>query len=246
MNIEFNNQLAIITGATRGIGKQIANDLLDAGATVLITGTNQEQIETLNKKAKPNCHYYCVDFKDSASTNDFIDILLSIDKIDICINNAGIIMTDPIDKAKPRDYNDIFSVNTKAPFLIINAVSQIMKKRNYGKIVNISSIFSAVSLAERSIYTSSKFALNGLTLTSALDLAQYNILVNSVSPGYTLTDMVEKTLSKNEISEISQKIPLGRLASTKEISRLVIFLASQMNSYITGQNIIIDGGYTCQ
>lgn len=247
MRIDFKNQTVLITGATRGIGRQLADDFAKLGARLILTGTRKDEIKTLNKLAQKNPEnkriYYCVDFTDSKSVNEFIKEIRKNKKIDICVNNAGINKIDYIDEARIKDWDDIMAVNLKAPFLIIREVSRIMKKNRYGRIVNISSIFGVISRPKRSIYSASKFGIRGLTVAASNELAQYNILVNAVSPGFVLTDLTRRILTKKEIVELKKRIPRGRLAAPEEISRVVLFLASPLNTYLTGQNIIVDGGY---
>ena len=122
-------------------------------------------------------------------------------------------------------------------------ISRKMKKNQYGRIVNISSIFGVISKAKRSIYTTTKFGLRGLTVTAAIELAPYKVLVNSVSPGFVLTELTKRMLSEEEIKALSGQVPLGRFAEVDEISRIVLFLASSLNTYLTGQNIVVDGGF---
>jgi len=118
-----------------------------------------------------------------------------------------------------------------------------MRRRGYGLIVNIGSIFGLVSRAERTFYSTTKFGIRGLTRGSALDLAGAGILVNTVSPGFVLTELTRRILSGQEMRELAQEVPLGRFAEPEEIARVVAFLASDLNSYITGQNIVVDGGF---
>lgn len=247
MNIDFRGQTALVTGATRGIGKQIADDLEALGADLILTGSNAEQIATLNREAeldgKCSKRYFAVDFSNKENTHDFLNQISKINKIDICINNAGINRINYIDETLLEDWHDIQAVNLEAPFLITRAVSKIMKANSYGRIVNIASIFGVISKAKRSLYSISKFGLRGLTVSSALDLAPYNILVNTVSPGFVQTELTERILSKDEMDKLAEQVPIGRFAQPEEISKAVLFLASSQNTYITGHNLIIDGGF---
>ena len=248
MKFDFTGKVALVTGATRGIGKQIAEDLETLGAELILTGTNRNEIEELNKQSalteQAKKRYFCVEFKCTETINEFVEELkLEYSKIDICVNNAGINKIDYIWETEQEDFENILSVNLAAPFMITREVSRMMKTNGYGRIVNISSIFGIISRVKRSMYSVSKFGLNGLTLASSNELAQYNVLVNAISPGFVLTDLTKSILSKNEIEELSKQVPIGRFAEPGEISKAVIFLASDMNTYISGQNIVVDGGY---
>ncbi len=247
MKIDFNGQVALVTGGTRGIGQQIAEDLFDLGANLILTGTNNKQIEELNRslpaEKRKRIKYIAADFKDSESIKKFTEELADYEKIDVCVNNAGINRINFIDETLLEDWDDILTVNLKAPFMIIRAIANTMKKNNYGRIVNIASIFGVVSRVKRSIYSTSKFGLRGLTVSVANELAKYNILINSVSPGFVLTELTKSILSAEEMEELALQVPVGRLATPDEISRVVIFLASSLNTYMAGQNIIVDGGF---
>jgi 3-oxoacyl-[acyl-carrier protein] reductase len=142
------------------------------------------------------------------------------------------------------DWDEMVEVNLTAPYKLIRAVSQIMINNEYGRIVNIASIFSVISKEKRSIYSATKFGIHGLTVGCSNDLSRYNILVNSVSPGFVLTDLTRKNLTEKEMTKLTSQIPMNRMAETTDISSVVIFLLSNLNMYLTGQNIIVDGGYT--
>ena len=239
MNINFKNQNVLVTGATRGIGRQIAEDMLSCGANVIVTGTSKLSLENLTDDFLK----FPVNFLNKKSSQDFIDFISS-KKIDVCINNAGINKIDEIENINKEDWDSIIEVNLSTPFKIIKEVSKSMKKNGYGRIVNISSIWGVISKEYRGPYSSSKFGLVGLTLATAAELAKYNILVNAVSPGFTLTDLTRNVLGQEEISKITQLIPAGRMGDPADISKVVMFIASRQNSYISGQNIIVDGGFS--
>lgn len=247
MKVDFHGQTVLITGATRGMGKQFADDFARLGADLILTGTNKEQIETLNREAKREGHltrkYHAVDFANAESTEAFVEAIGDYQKIDVCINNAGINRINFIDETLLDDWKEILAVNLEAPFLITQAVSQLMKKNGYGRIINIASIWGVISKAKRSVYTTTKFGLRGLTTTSAIELAPYNILVNSISPGFVLTELTKRILSDEEMQNLALQVPIGRFAEPDEISRVVLFLASSLNTYLTGQNIVVDGGF---
>jgi 3-oxoacyl-[acyl-carrier protein] reductase len=245
MQINFENKNVLITGATRGIGKSIAEEFEKAGANLLLTGTNINEIESLNGKLKEEDRkkYYALDLKNKSSIIDFIQSMKKIKKIDVLVNNAGINKINYIYDTIESDLDDILNVNIKAPFLLIKEISSLMKEQNYGRIINIASIFGTITREKRAAYTTSKAALIGLTKTASVDLAKYNILVNTVSPGFILTDLTKSILSESEIKELESKVPIGRFGKPDEIAKLVLFLSSELNTYLTGQNIIIDGGY---
>ena len=237
MKVDFTNQSALVTGGTRGIGKQIAEDLANLGAQVMITGTKEPR-----GKVPENTQFVPANFLDDESTQDFLG-LISKETFDVCINNAGINRIDPFCEVKQDDWDSIIKVNLTAPFKIQQAVAPSMVRRQYGRVVNIASVWSEISIPKRACYSSSKFGLRGLTLASAAELAQYNVLINAVSPGFTLTDLTKKILGPERMEEISQQIPMRRMAGVDEISRVVLFVASRLNTYISGQNIIADGGF---
>jgi len=248
MEIAFHNRTVLITGATRGIGKQLADDFQRLGANLILTGTRPDHIKKLNEDVQERSNgqkvkYLCADFSNKESLLDFIHEVRKYDTIDVCINNAGINRINYVYDASLTDWEDILNVNLRAPFAILHDVSQIMKKHGYGRIVNVGSIFGVVSKEKRAIYSSTKAGLVGLTRAAALDLAPYGILVNCVSPGFVLTDMTRRILTEAEIKDLAARVPLGRMAVPEDISRVIVFLSSDLNTYITGQNIVVDGGY---
>lgn len=247
MTFNFDGQVVLVTGATRGIGRQIAEDFGKLGARLLLTGSDPQQIQHLNRslsrETRKSVRYLCVDFTNAASTAAFLKQIEHLERIDVCVNNAGINRINLLAASRDKDWDDIMAVNLKAPFLLTRSVSRIMKNNGYGRIVNIASIFGIISREKRSIYSASKSGLLGLTVASSNELARHNVLVNAVSPGFILTDLTKKMLSKSERSDLAARVPVGRLALPAEISPVIVFLASRLNSYLTGQNIIIDGGY---
>lgn len=218
-------RIALVTGASRGIGAAIANKLIGLDYKVL-TPSRLELDLSLD---------YSVE-----------SYLAKLDEpIDTLINNAGINRIAKLENIQNEDVRDTLQINLLTPFRLIQFLAPQMKARKYGRIVNISSLWGVVSRDGRTSYSMSKTALNGMTRSLAVELAPFNILVNAVAPGYVMTDLTRQNNSPAEIEKISQSIPIQRLAKPEEIAGVVSFLCSEQNTYLTGQTIVVDGGYTC-
>ena len=245
MEESISRKVVIITGGTRGIGESLVESFLNSGFCVVATGSNKENLKKLNVQNKDkNLEYYHLDFLSKISVQSFIKKINKYEKVDVLINNAGINKIDFIDDISEKDWDSINMVNLKGPFLLARVISKKMKKYKSGKIINIASVFSMQSREKRASYSASKWGLIGFTKAIALDLAPYNILVNAVSPGFVDTELTRRILSSKEIKDLLKTIPQKRLAKPNEIAKVVLFLSSKENTYITGQNIAIDGGFT--
>jgi 3-oxoacyl-[acyl-carrier protein] reductase len=181
---------------------------------------------------------------DDDSVAEFVNYIKAEHKIDILVNNAGINVIEGIDRLKKENWDDIIKVNLSGPMTLVKELCGNMKKKRWGRILNISSIWGVVGKEKRNSYAASKTGLIGLTRSLALDLAPYNILVNALCPGFTSTELTSASLSKSEMNKLSSEIPLKRFARVDEIAKSAIFLCSSLNSYITGQHVVVDGGYT--
>ena len=248
MILDFSGKVALVTGGTRGIGKAIAETLWASGANVYITGTKQEEVDCLNdeivKKGIERKHYLCVDLGNEASLNDFLRQLADIESIDICVNNAGINIVRDFCEVPYDEFMKVQQVNVFGPRRILSVVVPKMKANNYGRIVNIASIWSIINRPGRSSYGISKNAIHGLTKALSVELAAYNIMVNSVSPGFTMTELTARTNTPEQLVELGNKVAARRLADPQEQANVVAFLCSEQCSYMTGQNLVVDGGYT--
>lgn len=247
MNITFKNKIVLVTGATRGIGKQIADDLYSLGASLILTGTNPEEVQTLKEKAereKCSKRYFTLNMHEKESLDRFLLEIEDIPVIDCIVNNAGINRLNAVQDVVLKDWDEMLAVNLSAPFQLIRKISPKMIRNGYGRILNVGSIFSKISKERRSVYSATKFGLHGLTVGVSNDLARFNILVNTLSPGFVMTELTRKNLSEKEMEDLRIMVPAKRLATVNDISNIAVFLLSDLNQYMTGQNIIIDGGFT--
>jgi 3-oxoacyl-[acyl-carrier protein] reductase len=228
---------AVVTGASRGIGYAIAERLLDDGLEVIVTGTRK------NGNHPAGSIYYQVDFLDDNSVNNFIQYLKT-QPINILVNNAGINKIDRFSSIDIEDFDRILRVNLRVPFQICQAVVPFMEREQWGRIVNVTSIFGNISKEYRASYSSSKFGLDGMTVALAAELSEKGILANSVAPGFIDTDLTREVWGEDGISNLKETIPIKRLGKVREIASYVSWLVSKENTYITGQNLLIDGGFS--
>ena len=241
MMMDFSDKTAIVTGGTRGIGKNITTLLLESGCYVIYTGREKQL------KKKYNRERYCqLDLSEESSFEAFArEIIEPLPKVDILINNAGINIIESVYEIDDDNWERVIKVNLTGAMRLIKQIAHKMKRNaNGGKILNISSIFGVVSKKKRNAYSASKSGLIGLTRSSALDLAPYNILVNALCPGFTKTELTTSVLSKKEMLSLASEVPLGRFAEISEITKVAVFLCSDLNTYMTGQTLVVDGGFT--
>lgn len=232
-------KVVLVTGASRGIGRSIAKNFYDLGYYVIGTATN-----TRHKVASFVSQMLVVDFNIEDSVNIFLKNVKGIGKIDVLVNNAGINIIKEQKDVLKVDFDQIQKINLRGPYFLSSLIASKMATTGGGKIVNLSSIWSVNSKINRTLYSTMKSGVNGLTRSMAVEWASSNILVNSISPGFVETELTKKSLTAQQQDEIKKQIPLKRFAQPEEIAEMVSFLSSNKNTYITGQNIIIDGGFT--
>ena len=234
----FSGKKVFVTGASRGIGKAIAKAYREEGAWVIGTTTS------INNKHDDICQEWCVaDFNDASQIKSCAEFLKQA-KPDVLINNAGINKIAPFVDICPNDFLQVQQVNVFAPFLLCQAAIPSMKKKGWGRIVNISSIWGKISKEYRASYSSSKFALDGMTLALTAEHAADGIIANSIAPGFIDTELTHKVLGEKRIKELTSLVPAQRLGHVDEIARFVLWLSSEDNTYVAGQNISIDGGFS--
>lgn len=226
-SIDFTNKTVFLTGASGGIGKNIKEYFEQSNAKVIAPDMDE------------------LDLLSTDSVKEYLDINRDL-KIDIFVHCAGINKLSDAEDLTMELMESVYRVNVSSAVELLSGFIPNMKNNKSGKIVFITSLYAIVSRERRAPYSASKSSLLGVTRTLALELAPYNILVNSVAPGYVDTEMTRKNLSSKEIEDIENTLPTGRLQKPEEISDIVGFLCSDLNKSITGQQVAVDGGFTCR
>jgi 3-oxoacyl-[acyl-carrier protein] reductase len=244
--MQLAGKVALVTGASRGIGRAIALRLAEAGADVVVNYAGSEQaaadvvaqIEALGRRAMK----VQGDVGSSAAAEELVkQTLEAYGRIDILVNNAGITRDNLIMRMKEEEFDQVIHTNLKGVFNCLKAVTRPMMKQRSGRIINISSVVGSLGNAGQANYVAAKAGVIGLTKSSAKELASRGITVNAVAPGFITTDMTDK-LSDDMKAQLLAQIPLARLGEPDDIAKAVVYLASDDASYMTGQTIHIDGG----
>lgn len=243
----LNDKIAVITGGTRGIGFETAKVFLENNAKVVIFGSRKETVDNALEELKKINPDFPVEgyYPNLSNYNEIQKVVKEVvdkhEKIDVLINNAGITSSTPIDEYSVEDFEKIMDLNVNAIFRTIKAVVPHMKKNGGGVILNTSSMVTKNGQAAGIGYPTSKYAVNGLTVSLSRELGPSNIRVNAVAPGVTDTDMV-KALPENVVDMIVSQIPLQKIGEPVNVANAFLFLASDKASYITGEILHVDGG----
>lgn len=244
--MSLKNNVILVTGSTRGIGLAIAEKAASEGASLIISGRNQDTAtdiaEKIEKKYNVTAIGIACNINEFESCQNLINKSLeTFNKIDVVVNNAGITKDNLILRMKENDWHDVINTNLNSIFYMTKLISKSMIKNKKGKIINISSIVGITGNAGQTNYAATKAGIIGFTKSIAKELGGKGITCNAIAPGFIETDMIE-TLPKEYISNIISNIPLRRLGKTEDVSDLVVFLASDKANYITGQVLSVDGG----
>ena len=245
--MKFKDKIALITGASRGIGKAIAIAFANEGACVVIIDIDLNKANEVTKVIK-DVGLKAISIKANVSNSNEVrnmvkETVKNFGRIDILVNNAGIQTVAPFLELTEEEWDEIFKVNLKGTFLCSQMVAKEMIKFKKGKIINISSIHYSIPRSNKAHYDASKAGIEILTKDMALELAKYKINVNCIAPGAIATPMNEDILNSPEkLAKINTKIPLKRMGKPDDISKVAIFLASDDADYITGVTICVDGG----
>src|SRR5215218_3028783 len=241
LQIDLSGRVALVTGSTRGIGRDIAATLTACGARVAVVGRDLGRAEEA-AQAFAGARGFACDVADTAQAAKLVeDVESAFGSLDILVNNAGLTRDNIIPRLKDEDWDAVMNANLRGAFATIRAATRGMMKRRWGRIINITSVVGLMGNKGQSNYAASKAGLIGLTKSVAKEFASRNILANVIAPGFIETDMTG-AMTAEARAALMGNIPLERLGSPADIAAMVAFLASDHASYITGQVLVVDGG----
>ena len=247
IQVDLSGQVAIVTGASRGIGKSIALALGAAGAKVACIARNEEKLKASADEitaAGGTAAVFACDVTDSAASQKVFDSVVELwEQVDIVVNNAGITRDTLIPRMTDEEWDDVIATNLRSVFLFTRAGIQVMMRKRYGRIINISSVSGIMGNPGQANYSASKAGIIGMTQTVAREIAGRKVTVNAICPGFIATEMTD-ALGPAVQDEVKKRVPAKRLGEAEEIADAVLYLASESGAYITGQVLTVDGGLT--
>ena len=239
------DQVAVVTGASRGIGRCIALALAGQGAKLVVSARNVNALAAVVDEIKASGGEAVAIAADVAKSEDADNLVAAavekFGRLDILVNNAGITRDGLLLRMKDEDWDAVLDTNLKGAFACTRAAAKVMSKQRYGRIINISSVVGEMGNPGQANYSASKAGMIGLTKSNALELARRNVTVNAITPGFIMTDMTDE-LSDKQKEELTAQIPLGRLGESEDVAQAVLFLASKGAGYMTGQVLGVNGG----
>jgi len=233
--------IAVVTGASRGIGRAIADELVTAGYFVVATATSEGGVEALNSHLGENGKAIVLNLSDKDSIAQFSAQVNELGPVAVLVNNAGITKDNLMLRMKDEDWDAVIETNLSGVFRLTKTFLKGMMKQRVGRIINISSVVGAMGNPGQANYCASKAGIEGFTRSMAYELGSRNITVNAVAPGFIATDMTDE-LTEDQKDAMMKNIPLGRYGDPAEVAKAVVFLASEGAAYITGQVIAVNGG----
>jgi NAD(P)-dependent dehydrogenase (short-subunit alcohol dehydrogenase family) len=248
---DLTGKVALVTGGSKGLGKAMARGLAEAGADVAISSRHEDELrpalEEILRGTGRRGHYFVADMARRDEALGLARAALErMGKIDILINNAGTNTPQAIDAIKDADWDRVMEINLHSVMVLTRALVPQMKQRRWGRIIHIASIMGLVSNAGRNAYSATKAALIGMARASALDLGAFGITVNCLAPGPFLTDLPGRLLSQEEKDRFAKMTAVNRWGDPKELVGPALLLASDAGSYITGETLVVDGGYVAR
>lgn len=249
--VSLKNHVAVVTGASKGLGREMAEALAEAGAKVALVARNEELLSEVVRGIRARggtAEYIMADVTDETAAAEVDQMVKEAFGVcDILINNAGINNRKPIEEMSLDEWHEILEVNLTGPFSMSRTFVPGMKGLRWGRIINMTSIMSHVSLPNRTGYSTTKSGLLGFTRALALELAPYNITVNGISPGPFATEMNRPLIEDpDKNSQFLASIPVGRWGKVEEIGKLAVYMCSEAAGFLTGTDVVIDGGWTAR